>query len=471
MKKLRVILVVAVMSVVLMVSASSKTVMLGDVSGDGKITASDARSILRFAATLDEYDEVQFLISDVDLNEKVTAADARAVLRVSAGLDPAFGEITISDDEEASATTEAVATTEPDVRTELKGGIGMAVSDFIEQYGDMIKDGTSDGSIMYHNDHIVIVSDPKMIGNQLLNSITVTGDGYTLNGVYAGMPSDAAKSLLDNAGWTLKSENDTLIVYSKQSDLMKLTVKNGSSVKIELCLAVSVGDETMQPQETTTVPAETTTAEPTTNVQEEPDNSETISVDELPGEAKVFLSGCFGFDGVVNNADNSANDVVLYTDGTNINMGVEAVIDNKEVDVFILVVDEGKDSKTIYLVNNGNKKYCELNDMTLAIIGMKKSNFEFSFNVGSADSLEITRSVVVQSGITYDVYKVKGSANITNLYMVGDELQKITTQDFDGKILTTVNINEFFSVVPENSFSLDGYNATALGLWDLFDIS
>lgn len=61
--------------------------ILGDVTGDGKITASDARLALRVSAMLENTDEASFYAADVDFDEKVTASDARKILRVSAGLD------------------------------------------------------------------------------------------------------------------------------------------------------------------------------------------------------------------------------------------------------------------------------------------------------------------------------------------------------------------------------------------------
>lgn len=97
MKKILMILSASLLTILLAFSISAKTVKLGDVSGDGKITASDARKILRFAATLDECDDETRLIADVDGNGKIVAADARKVLRVAAHLDEEFGDITIGE--------------------------------------------------------------------------------------------------------------------------------------------------------------------------------------------------------------------------------------------------------------------------------------------------------------------------------------------------------------------------------------
>lgn len=62
-------------------------IMLGDVSGDGKITASDARKALRHSAGLDLLEGDALKAADVSKDGKVTASDARKILRHSAGLD------------------------------------------------------------------------------------------------------------------------------------------------------------------------------------------------------------------------------------------------------------------------------------------------------------------------------------------------------------------------------------------------
>lgn len=61
-----------------------KDVVLGDVDGDGKVTAADARLILRASVGLEEVDTD---VADMDGDGKVTAADARLALRESVGLE------------------------------------------------------------------------------------------------------------------------------------------------------------------------------------------------------------------------------------------------------------------------------------------------------------------------------------------------------------------------------------------------
>ncbi len=60
---------------------------LGDADGDGKISAADARLVLRRAARIITFTAEQDIRADVDKDGKVTANDARILLRVSAGLE------------------------------------------------------------------------------------------------------------------------------------------------------------------------------------------------------------------------------------------------------------------------------------------------------------------------------------------------------------------------------------------------
>ncbi|MCL2514053.1 MAG: dockerin type I repeat-containing protein [Oscillospiraceae bacterium] len=76
-------------------SGSAKEQMLGDVSGDGEISADDARLVLRYVAKLQDLTEEQKKAADVDNDGVIDAADARLILRVVAKLDS--GEIDKND--------------------------------------------------------------------------------------------------------------------------------------------------------------------------------------------------------------------------------------------------------------------------------------------------------------------------------------------------------------------------------------
>ena len=69
------------------VSIKKGAVDIGDVNFDGKVTASDARTILRAAALLEILTKSQLSVADINGDGKLTATDARLVLRMAAGLE------------------------------------------------------------------------------------------------------------------------------------------------------------------------------------------------------------------------------------------------------------------------------------------------------------------------------------------------------------------------------------------------
>lgn len=60
---------------------------LGDVDGDGKISAADARLALRASVNLEKLTDEQFKAADVNFDGVITAADARTTLRASVNLE------------------------------------------------------------------------------------------------------------------------------------------------------------------------------------------------------------------------------------------------------------------------------------------------------------------------------------------------------------------------------------------------
>lgn len=73
-----------VLFVTLFVSVSAS---LGDINSDDKISASDARFILRIAAKLEKVTDEEKKNADINADGNVTSADARIVLRISAKLE------------------------------------------------------------------------------------------------------------------------------------------------------------------------------------------------------------------------------------------------------------------------------------------------------------------------------------------------------------------------------------------------
>lgn len=64
-----------------------KVVVMGDIDGDGRIYASDARTVLRASARLANLTEERAAAADYNFDKELTADDARRILRRSAGLD------------------------------------------------------------------------------------------------------------------------------------------------------------------------------------------------------------------------------------------------------------------------------------------------------------------------------------------------------------------------------------------------
>lgn len=108
-----------------MVLAGAADFMLGDVNGDGRITAMDARTALRASARLETLTEEQIVAADVSFDGKVSALDARMILRAASRIEalpelptdePASDDETTTKDDET--TTKADETTtkvdEPD---------------------------------------------------------------------------------------------------------------------------------------------------------------------------------------------------------------------------------------------------------------------------------------------------------------------------------------------------------------------
>ncbi len=60
---------------------------MGDVNNDNKVSASDARLVLRAAAKIDKLDDADRDYADIDRNGEITPADARKILRAASMVD------------------------------------------------------------------------------------------------------------------------------------------------------------------------------------------------------------------------------------------------------------------------------------------------------------------------------------------------------------------------------------------------
>ncbi len=69
-----------------LVTEKALTAILGDVNGDGKVTAIDARWVLQIAAGVKTVSDEEMALADANGDGKVTAIDARKILQIAAGL-------------------------------------------------------------------------------------------------------------------------------------------------------------------------------------------------------------------------------------------------------------------------------------------------------------------------------------------------------------------------------------------------
>ena len=67
--------------------AQAETVRVGDIDGNGAITAADARSALRLSVGLDKASYTAKIYADTDADGEISAGDARTLLRISVGLE------------------------------------------------------------------------------------------------------------------------------------------------------------------------------------------------------------------------------------------------------------------------------------------------------------------------------------------------------------------------------------------------
>ncbi len=70
------------------VTLPNSSTLMGDVDGDGKVTAADSLSILRYSVHLDKFTADQEALANVNSDSKIDSADALSVLRMSVKLEP-----------------------------------------------------------------------------------------------------------------------------------------------------------------------------------------------------------------------------------------------------------------------------------------------------------------------------------------------------------------------------------------------
>ena len=82
------------------------TYYYGDMDADGKVRSSDARTVLRCAARLEQLSELQMRLADADGDGKVKAGDARIILRAASKIEPLPKETLVIGEPEPTDPTE-----------------------------------------------------------------------------------------------------------------------------------------------------------------------------------------------------------------------------------------------------------------------------------------------------------------------------------------------------------------------------
>ncbi|MBQ6019765.1 MAG: dockerin type I repeat-containing protein [Clostridia bacterium] len=131
MKKTLAVFIILLLLSVLPVKAAQEWT-LGDVNADGRISASDARLVLRRAARLEEFETARENAADADRSGRVTASDARLLLRVAARLEtlPADETTRVSGLTEASEPPTLPGSTEIHAQPEDPDGDGIRIDPF-----------------------------------------------------------------------------------------------------------------------------------------------------------------------------------------------------------------------------------------------------------------------------------------------------------------------------------------------------
>lgn len=235
------------------ISVSAADISLGDVSGDGKITASDARLALRAAADLDKLSETQKACADVNGDIKVTAADARILLRIAAGLD-SIDNYVKEEPQEPTATTQPPETTtkEPETTTlppetttqppetttkapetttlppetttqppeetavDLADYLGKHIDEFIDDFSEYEYD--KDVNTYIFGETVGVETDHKDIIVYICYSYTQHDETeYSCFGVTQGQTEAEAEAAIKNKGF-VKEDEESSMWYNEASD-------------------------------------------------------------------------------------------------------------------------------------------------------------------------------------------------------------------------------------------------------------
>ena len=195
--------------------APDGALLRGDVNGDGHVTASDARIILRIAAKLESSENLVFAVIDVNESGDITAQDARLTLRVAAQLatfeNGAYitlpAESTTTEDIEI--TTQEPTTAETTTVTEPVDDEPSDVKIIHSGKYEMVLDCRMDGDDM----KMMLATDNgnlclRLLGNESLDGVDVLVVNGVLYAAFTLNPNSDKKALMSEEDMRLFMKED-----------------------------------------------------------------------------------------------------------------------------------------------------------------------------------------------------------------------------------------------------------------------
>ena len=227
----------------------------------------------------------------------------------------------------------------------------------------------------------------------------------------------------------------------------------------ELSTKPTTAPTTAPTTEPTTVPTTAPTTEPTTA---EPTTKPGYD-DNIPAAIHSFTNGKFDFVGTIV-AGGGKQNVRFTNDGERMRISMKA--DGMDLDLLKLIGKKtllNKDGSEYYIVSDSKKAYCKLDKASMSLLGMKESDFAFTFATIDISKSEYTVEVTSFNGkdnVTCYVFTSDGAK--LNFYMDGDTLIGMENCDSAGNIQQMIIFDSFTGDVPASRWSLDGYSKKSL---------
>ena len=208
MKKL-ICLTIAVIMAIAVIPVTASAGLKGDLDENGRVTALDARTVLRIAARLVRFEEVFIELADMDSNNKITSGDARAILRIAAKIDSQPGVFTPDTDADGNIV--------------LDNAIGMNINDFKSYMSMGQAYGDSSYEIRGRGTRFVLEGSGSATPDNIL-MFDITDKGCVYKGITTGMTKAQVKAAFDGKG-TFESDMGDLSSFN--------TVIDGNTVVID----------------------------------------------------------------------------------------------------------------------------------------------------------------------------------------------------------------------------------------------